>query len=577
MAEISHAVNGAKLEELERLQHAVDFMGQHEVPRALQAQVLRWTRFQHTHASKTAQDRNLLSKLSPALQQEMVSCIFGHTLKSVPLFDYLHSEDKSFLSEVWGYMKYLIFAPTTTVVQHAEPATRLLVITSGEVDVLIEPQLHHHAESSLNIPEELHLKAGDFIGDFALLGDEDWGASTMLGLPGIDLEVVASAQHFVVVLMLEASNFERILALHGMRMQAAVNRFRRHRQDHKRDFFYGSRVQLVAGFSLSRQREEATDFQRMLRILRHWELVVGKLCDKHRAGSSPLASGSNFVHKLVTVLHSNAASATKSSLRSYASSLHRSGSHLTEERHDAEITSPSLFLAPRPAGSVRDVVPHPSKALLPQEGTHAAAKVARNSTIALQQAMRLSLSAHLSDAHIVTTSDLGFLEKVPGTARQDAVCGADRRGDERASRHQRPADLLAGEDVAVSATACAGTEHIQGDAVTFSSTPRAPPWRSSPSLGLDQLLDTGPTATLLAHAVTTRGCGEYGIGGQEREQDAHDQADLAGAVSSARSPLSESYLSRRHERKEATACMPGWSEAVQERFDRQVHTSSLAY
>ena len=88
-------------------------------------------------------------------------------------------------------MKYLIFAPTTTVVQHAEPATRLLVITSGEVDVLIEPQLHHHAESSLNIPEELHLKAGDFIGDFALLGNEDWGASTMLGLPGIDLEVVA--------------------------------------------------------------------------------------------------------------------------------------------------------------------------------------------------------------------------------------------------------------------------------------------------------------------------------------------------------------------------------------------------
>ena len=43
---------------------------------------------------------------------------------------------------------------------------------------------------------------GDFIGDFALLGDEDWGASVMLGVENIDVEVVAAHDHFVVCLEL---------------------------------------------------------------------------------------------------------------------------------------------------------------------------------------------------------------------------------------------------------------------------------------------------------------------------------------------------------------------------------------
>jgi hypothetical protein len=39
---------------------------------------------------------------------------------------------------------------------------------------------------------------GDFVGEFAILGDTDWGASTLIGVSDVEVEAVANGKYFVV-------------------------------------------------------------------------------------------------------------------------------------------------------------------------------------------------------------------------------------------------------------------------------------------------------------------------------------------------------------------------------------------
>ena len=63
LAEISHASNFSEMEKLENVQHAVDFMSEHDVPRHVQGQVLSWTRFFHEHNAHTLKKKALLLRL----------------------------------------------------------------------------------------------------------------------------------------------------------------------------------------------------------------------------------------------------------------------------------------------------------------------------------------------------------------------------------------------------------------------------------------------------------------------------------------------------------------------------------
>jgi len=46
------AAHFAEVEKLEKVQHAVEFMQEHDVSPAVQAQVLSWTRFYHDHTAQ---------------------------------------------------------------------------------------------------------------------------------------------------------------------------------------------------------------------------------------------------------------------------------------------------------------------------------------------------------------------------------------------------------------------------------------------------------------------------------------------------------------------------------------------
>jgi len=77
LAEINHASNSTELEKLAKVQHAVDFMCDFDVPNDVQMQVLQWTRFAHDHQSHNVKRKDLLQQLPPNIQRELVSAIYG--------------------------------------------------------------------------------------------------------------------------------------------------------------------------------------------------------------------------------------------------------------------------------------------------------------------------------------------------------------------------------------------------------------------------------------------------------------------------------------------------------------------
>ena len=64
-----------------------------------------------------------------------------------------------------------------------DKATRLIVVVSGAMTMYVESYDRTNIDTCL-------FKAGDFIGDFALLGDLDWGSSTLINRPNCNIELL---------------------------------------------------------------------------------------------------------------------------------------------------------------------------------------------------------------------------------------------------------------------------------------------------------------------------------------------------------------------------------------------------
>jgi hypothetical protein len=82
----------------------------------------------------------------------------------------------------------------------------------------------------------LSFTAGDFLGDFALLGDNDWGSSILISMPNINLEVFTRPNTFAVCLILEQADFQKILDDHDLCFSAIVDSFQHQFREHKQVF-----------------------------------------------------------------------------------------------------------------------------------------------------------------------------------------------------------------------------------------------------------------------------------------------------------------------------------------------------
>lgn len=202
LADINRATQQATVQKLERVQTAVDFLTEHSVPPNLRTKVLRWTRFFHAEGSDNTRAKNFMDQLPSGLQADLVSHIFGKVVRHVPLFDHLNEADPSFLMELWRRMRYETYQPGSKIVEFGQPADKLILVISGEI------QLKIYSEALDTDLDDMRIKAGDFIGDFSLLGDMEWGSSTMIGMPEVLIEAEVAGMVFVVCVVIDQESFE---------------------------------------------------------------------------------------------------------------------------------------------------------------------------------------------------------------------------------------------------------------------------------------------------------------------------------------------------------------------------------
>lgn len=138
----------------------------------------------------------------------------------------LHEEDPSFLKDIWSKMKYNTYPPDEIIVQLYDPAAQLIVVVNGDMTVYVETAEGKSSDICV-------FRAGDFLGDFALLGDEDWGSSTLISVRHVNVEVFTGAENFVVCLVLDAKDFQTIINEHSLEMLAAIESFKNQRWEHE--------------------------------------------------------------------------------------------------------------------------------------------------------------------------------------------------------------------------------------------------------------------------------------------------------------------------------------------------------
>ena len=209
--------------------------------------------------------------------------------------------------------RFQTFEPGANIVEHGEPASKLIMFVSGSVEVFIDHHHHHILD--------IRMEQGEFIGEMALLGFEDWGESVLLGVADIDIEVAACKDSFAVCLTLDAKKFERLMETHTISMQYAVHVYKKRRWDHKREYF-AARVPGFDGDDLTLmsesvavevQRAEATEFIRASRSIIHWQWFCRQYLDRH--------APTTFAAKLFKVAGSHTLSQVHELLDKHASEI----------------------------------------------------------------------------------------------------------------------------------------------------------------------------------------------------------------------------------------------------------------
>jgi hypothetical protein len=104
LGEVNRVVRTEESEKLEKLQTAADFMRGFDVSKQVVNDVFKWTRFHHEHKAGNIKRKEFLESLPRGLQRQLVTEMFGNVLKQVPLFELLHEEGPSFLSQVYACM-----------------------------------------------------------------------------------------------------------------------------------------------------------------------------------------------------------------------------------------------------------------------------------------------------------------------------------------------------------------------------------------------------------------------------------------------------------------------------------------
>jgi len=218
---------------MEKVQKTLDFLMENECPRKLRTEIIQWTRFSEEHHDANEQKKVMIESLPANLQKGLVRHLYSREVSRVPVFAYIESVDEhneqhdaiqeAFLNNIFLLFQYKTYTPGEVIINFSDPADQLVIIVSGKVTVEFEHSTIHR--------NPLMLKDGDYVGDMAILGDEDWANSTCFHFPPADtdenteIQIKTYPNEYVVVLQLNGEQFQEVLNNSAVVTQAAVSEY----------------------------------------------------------------------------------------------------------------------------------------------------------------------------------------------------------------------------------------------------------------------------------------------------------------------------------------------------------------
>ena len=232
VGEIHRAATSRDQEKLLRVSAAVDFLNENEVPRVLRQQIVNWERFYMEHGTSHLQTKNMIHRLPNTLQGDLVTHLYSDIISKVPVFEFLaqvtdcnSGQDQdvgsSFLSTLWMKLEYKTYEASATIVNFGHSADRLLMIVSGKVLADFDTDGNDQPRKCMQ------LGVGDYLGDFAIMGDTNWGHSSILNADDdTDVRIKVLPYEFVVALELTATDFDECVGRSSILVQSSVERYR---------------------------------------------------------------------------------------------------------------------------------------------------------------------------------------------------------------------------------------------------------------------------------------------------------------------------------------------------------------
>lgn len=293
IGEIHQTSSAAEQMRMKKVQETLEFLTEHDCPRKLRTEIIQWTRFQEDHDQLHGMKKTIIASLPPSLQKSLVRHLFGRELMRVPVFAYIESlhdrelaadaRQENFISEVLLALNYKTYTPFEVVINFQNAADRLIYIVSGRAEVQFEHPLHSY--------DPMTLKEDDFIGDMAILGDDEWSHSTLLSKTNVGSErteiKMTCQSEYVVVLELTKNSFQDKLREASLVTAAAVEDFRTKRS---------SKMQRVREARAIAADEQHRDGK--LQAVFAWEVVTLRLL-RNNWEADPQSGGASSGWKFV--------------------------------------------------------------------------------------------------------------------------------------------------------------------------------------------------------------------------------------------------------------------------------------
>eukprot|EP00960_Hanusia_phi_P070049 767227-Hanusia_phi.AAC.3 len=238
--ETMHQFQRVTRERDSRVQQVVDLLRDYEVPRTIETEILNWIKFDHEHKQKGSERDQVLRFLPPSLNEKLLSYMDGDVILRIPLFSLLeHPEKMNLILNLWVVTQSLTYFQGIKVFDFGSESDGLYIITSGAARI-------ESLEQTI-----LTLKKGDYVGDWSLMGEKSWGASSLIGFKDMDLRMVAETN--VVAIKISLNDFHDVVKQHSPVIHEELKNlaknmplFQRHTQGNLENMLHGCTSQRTA-------------------------------------------------------------------------------------------------------------------------------------------------------------------------------------------------------------------------------------------------------------------------------------------------------------------------------------------